>query len=67
MCLRVPQVSAKENKYTHAVSDKIHFAPADYLKEQPPMLERFKVPHNEATEWFSDICAELQISALRTL
>ena len=30
------------------------------------MPERFKVPHNEVIEWFSDICAELQLPALRT-
>ena len=31
------------------------------------MQDRFKVPHNEVIEWFSDICAELQLPSLRTV
>ena len=31
------------------------------------MQDRFKVPHNEIIEWFSDICAEIQLSTQLTV
>ena len=48
-------------------SAKIHLALFDDDKEQSPMPERFSTPHSETIEWFSDTCAEIQLSTQLTV